>query len=164
MRKPRKGFGGPQPNSGRKATGVERRCVTATDPQWLEFKKQGGSPWLQGILNLLRADRPEAFVLLLIDDLAKKRGREWLPGLVEKINKKSRIKMRTERKLRYYCDHCKKSGGQKAAMISHESACTKNPDRVCKMCGLIDSEDAPATLAELTAVLPDQNRQVQTFE
>lgn len=86
MRKPRKGFGGPQPNSGRKATGVERRCVTATDPQWIEFKKRGGSPWLQGILNLLRADRPEAFILLLIDTLVKKHGRGWLVELAEKIN------------------------------------------------------------------------------
>ena len=49
---PRKGFGGPQPNSGRKSMGVRRRCVTATDAQWAMFLTLGGSPWLQGQLNL----------------------------------------------------------------------------------------------------------------
>ena len=54
---PRKGFGGPQPNSGRKPTGVRRRCVTATDAQWAEFLAQGGSPWLQGQMNLKIKER-----------------------------------------------------------------------------------------------------------
>lgn len=42
--------------------------------------------------------------------------------------------MKILRKLRYYCDHCKKSGGQKAAMQKHESGCTLNPLRRCGLC------------------------------
>lgn len=85
---PRKGFGGPQPNSGRPAIGIRRRCVTATDAQWAVFLALGGSPWLQGVLNLLLTDRPGALVLLLIDELTARHGREWLAGLVGKINEK----------------------------------------------------------------------------
>ena len=48
-----------------------------------------GSPWLQGAMNLMLSDRPEALMLLLIDALVKKRGREWLPGLVEKIKERA---------------------------------------------------------------------------
>lgn len=85
---PRKGFGGPQPNSGRKPIGVRRRCVTATDAQWAQFVALGGSGWLQGAMNLLLTDRPGALVLLLIDELTARHGREWLAGLVEKINER----------------------------------------------------------------------------
>ena len=86
----RKDFGGPQPTSGRKSIGVRRRCVTATDAQWVMFLALGGSPWLQGILNLLLTDRPGALVLLLIDELTARHGREWLVGLVEKINERAK--------------------------------------------------------------------------
>ena len=88
---PRKGFGGPQPNSGRPALVVPTKPVQVwlTQPQHVEFKDRGGSGWLQGAMNLLRADRPEAFVLLLIDSLVKKHGREWLAGLVEKIKERA---------------------------------------------------------------------------
>ena len=50
----RKGFGGPQPNSGRPALEVPTKPVQVwlTVPQWQEFKGVGGSPWLQGLLNL----------------------------------------------------------------------------------------------------------------
>ena len=95
MRVPsRKGFGGPQPNSGRPAIGVRRRCVTATDAQWAVFLALGGSPWLQGLLNLLLTDRHGALVLLLIDELTKRHGREWLTGLVEKINERAKQRKR----------------------------------------------------------------------
>jgi len=36
---------------------------------------------------------------------------------------------------RYYCDFCKKSGGSGGHMKRHEQGCTKNPARVCRMCG-----------------------------
>lgn len=42
--------------------------------------------------------------------------------------------MRILRKLRYYCDFCKKSGGQRRAMEVHETHCTSNPARECRMC------------------------------
>lgn len=42
--------------------------------------------------------------------------------------------MRTARVLRYWCDHCKKGGCQKAAIAKHEKHCVRNPDRSCRMC------------------------------
>lgn len=58
---PRKGFGGPQPNSGRPALEVPTKPVQVwlTVPQWLEFKRQGGSGWLQGQMNLKIKQREE---------------------------------------------------------------------------------------------------------
>lgn len=38
--------------------------------------------------------------------------------------------MKTKRKLRYYCDWCKKSGGSKHHLAKHERGCTLNPRRV----------------------------------
>lgn len=35
---------------------------------------------------------------------------------------------------RYYCEHCKKSGGSAHHMRNHEQSCTLNPDRKCGMC------------------------------
>lgn len=37
---------------------------------------------------------------------------------------------------RYYCDHCNKGSGSPSAMKRHESGCTMNPQRVCRMCAL----------------------------
>lgn len=87
---PRKGFGGPQPNSGRKPTHKPKKPwpIRLSDEQIGELKLQGGAPWFGGILNLLRTDRPEAFALLLIDALAKKHGPGFLAGLAGKINER----------------------------------------------------------------------------
>lgn len=49
---PRKGFGGPQPNSGRPKMHTARHVIRVTDAQWSQFVALGGSPWLQGQLNL----------------------------------------------------------------------------------------------------------------
>lgn len=35
---------------------------------------------------------------------------------------------------RYYCEHCKKSGGSSFHMKNHETHCTLNPERKCRMC------------------------------
>ena len=43
--------------------------------------------------------------------------------------------MKTIRKLRYYCDFCKKSGGSPFHMRNHEEHCTLNPSRSCRVCG-----------------------------
>ena len=62
--------------------------------------------------------------------------------------------MRREKKWRYYCDFCKKSGGSGGHMKKHEKHCTMNPDRVCSMCEYIGmSEQKP--IAELVAVVPN---------
>lgn len=42
--------------------------------------------------------------------------------------------MRREKRWRYYCDHCGKSGGSGGHMKNHESGCTRNPLRLCGMC------------------------------
>jgi len=56
--------------------------------------------------------------------------------------------MRQKRVWRYYCDHCKKGGCGKAAMIKHELHCIKNPDRKCRMCDAGEVNQQP--MAELT--------------
>lgn len=50
--------------------------------------------------------------------------------------------MRTKRVLRYYCEHCKKSGCSKHWMTRHEDSCIHNPKRICRFHYHIDeSED-----------------------
>lgn len=51
---PRKGFGGAQPGAGRKPDPKpsKPRGVRLTDEQNAMFQELGGSPWLQGMLNL----------------------------------------------------------------------------------------------------------------
>lgn len=63
--------------------------------------------------------------------------------------------MRSKRVLRYYCDHCKKSGCGKAAIMKHEARCVRNPARVCGFCAHIaedDPEYAPPSNEELRAI------------
>lgn len=54
VKNPRPGFGGKQPGAGRKPFDVptQRHIIRVTDEQWEEFERSGGSPWLQGLLNL----------------------------------------------------------------------------------------------------------------
>ena len=42
--------------------------------------------------------------------------------------------MKKVKRWRYYCDHCKKSGGSGFHMKKHEGGCTKNPNRTCGFC------------------------------
>ncbi len=58
--------------------------------------------------------------------------------------------MRKVKRWRYYCDHCKKSGGMSHSMLKHERGCTANPARVCGVCDRIGLSAAP--LAELIAL------------
>lgn len=44
---------------------------------------------------------------------------------------------------RYYCEHCKKGSGSPSAMKRHESGCTANPGRVCRMCAMLADEGGP---------------------
>jgi hypothetical protein len=86
----RKDNGGARKGAGRKPNTVPTKAgeVRLTAVQWAEFRRQDGSPWLQGILNLLRTDQPETLTMLLIDDLTKKHGSEFLAGLARKINER----------------------------------------------------------------------------
>ncbi len=63
--------------------------------------------------------------------------------------------MRTKKVNRYYCDFCKKAGGSAGHMKRHESSCTKNPNRVCRVCGLMEVEQA--TMKTLLAALPKRS-------
>ncbi len=51
--------------------------------------------------------------------------------------------MRTAMRPRYYCDHCNKGNGSPSAMRRHESGCTNNPQRVCRMCAKLADEGGP---------------------
>lgn len=58
----------------------------------------------------------------------------------------------------YRCDHCGKRNLSAANISKHEKHCTKNPDRVCRMCAASGGEQL--SLAELAACvdisLPDE--------
>ena len=61
---------------------------------------------------------------------------------------------------RYYCDFCRKSGGSAGHMRRHESACTMNPNRVCRVCKMAHGdlgagEGVQSPIAQLLALLPD---------
>lgn len=51
--------------------------------------------------------------------------------------------MKSQMRMRHYCDFCKRSSGQKPAMAKHEAGCTNNPDRVCKLCECNGSAQEP---------------------
>lgn len=57
--------------------------------------------------------------------------------------------MRSRLRRQYYCDFCRKSSGHAGHMRRHESACTGNPNRVCKMCVRLGVEQRP--LADIVA-------------
>lgn len=59
--------------------------------------------------------------------------------------------MRKVKRWRYFCDHCKKSGGSASHMTKHERGCTANPNRVCGVCARIGLNAAP--LAELITLV-----------
>lgn len=56
---------------------------------------------------------------------------------------------------RYYCEFCGKGSGNPAAIQKHELYCTKNPNRICRMCKLIGVEQKP--MSELLKLLPDDS-------
>ena len=67
--------------------------------------------------------------------------------------------MRIKRVNRYYCDFCKKANCSAASIRRHESSCTMNPNRVCRVCKMQrgDFEQGEATqpdLKTLIAIVP----------
>ena len=61
--------------------------------------------------------------------------------------------MKKVQRWRYYCDFCKKAGQAGGHMKKHESACTLNPGRVCKMCVKMGHVGQPQ-MASMLAILP----------
>lgn len=51
--------------------------------------------------------------------------------------------MKVKRVNRYYCDFCRKGLCSKYWMERHESSCTANPKRQCRMCEAFASADLP---------------------
>lgn len=49
--------------------------------------------------------------------------------------------MKEKRVLRYYCEHCKKSGCSKHWMQRHEDSCIHNPNRVCRFHAFIRMDE-----------------------
>jgi len=65
---------------------------------------------------------------------------------------------------RYYCDFCDKRGGSAWHILRHESACTKNPQRECRMCRVLFAQEQPS-IEILKAILPnpDDFRHVENW-
>ena len=61
--------------------------------------------------------------------------------------------MKAIKRWKYYCDFCKKSGGNKGVIVAHERSCTNNPNRVCKMCEVIG--DPQPDLPEMIRIVQD---------
>jgi hypothetical protein len=70
--------------------------------------------------------------------------------------------MRAVKRWRYYCDHCKKVSGQRSAMEQHESSCTLNPQRTCKLCAFLNGGNG-TPLPEMLARLPDPAQHMRTI-
>ena len=52
---------------------------------------------------------------------------------------------------RYKCDFCGKANCSGSAIAKHELHCTKNPNRVCRMCAAVGDKQAP--MADLIAAI-----------
>ena len=61
--------------------------------------------------------------------------------------------MTSKRVFRFKCDFCGKKNYSAPHMARHERHCTKNPNRECRVCKLIENEQKP--IRDLIAVLPD---------
>jgi hypothetical protein len=61
--------------------------------------------------------------------------------------------MKIKKVNRYWCDFCGKAGLSASHMKRHEDHCTKNPNRQCGICKLLDQEPMP--IPDLLAILPD---------
>lgn len=61
--------------------------------------------------------------------------------------------MKVKKVNRYYCEYCKKSGGNSYWIRKHEERCTLNPNRKCGFCNLLDQEQPD--LQEAIRLLPE---------
>jgi len=63
--------------------------------------------------------------------------------------------MREKPVTRYICEFCGKTGYSKGHMRKHEAHCTKNPNRLCRMCDMDERKaPTPELLALMVAVVP----------
>jgi hypothetical protein len=54
---------------------------------------------------------------------------------------------------RYYCEFCKKSNCSGGSISKHEKHCTMNPNRICRMCKMVDHEQQK--IENLLSILPN---------
>lgn len=90
----------------------------------------------------------------MLADPTRSNGPRQQPELfVQLPRERGRDAMRKEKRWRYYCDHCNKAGGHAGAMKKHETYCTMNPERLCRMCAVDPNNyDGPRPMAELIAI------------
>jgi hypothetical protein len=69
--------------------------------------------------------------------------------------------MRKVMRPRFYCEHCGKGGGSGGHIRRHEEACTKNPNRKCRMCATLLEQGQP-DLDALMGLLPTVEQQKRT--
>lgn len=63
----------------------------------------------------------------------------------------------TSRKVtQFKCDHCGKRSLSASHMAKHERHCTKNPNRICRVCKMVDHDQKP--MVDLLALLPDPRK------
>ena len=62
--------------------------------------------------------------------------------------------MREKRVIRYYCDFCGKGMCRRPDMARHESVCTLNPNRTCRLCEAGGEISRP--VSELRGCLPKE--------
>ena len=70
--------------------------------------------------------------------------------------------MQTKKVNRYYCDFCKKAGCNKYWIVKHEKGCTKNPNRECGYCKMLEVEQID--MSELLAILPEQSEYTESLD
>lgn len=63
---------------------------------------------------------------------------------------------------KWFCEHCKKSGGRRDIIERHESACTGNPNRSCRCC-LMAGQKQASIRELLTALAKDIDREQTIF-
>jgi hypothetical protein len=59
--------------------------------------------------------------------------------------------MKKKQVWRYWCDFCGKAGLSSGHMKNHELHCTKNPNRSCRMCAIMEFDSKP--LSELVEIM-----------
>ena len=73
--------------------------------------------------------------------------------MTRNVNSRKEMKVKAKKIWRYYCDYCKKAGCNKYWIVKHEKGCTKNPNRECGFCKILELEQRD--MKELLAILPD---------
>jgi len=72
--------------------------------------------------------------------------------------------MKSKKVTQYSCDHCGKKKYTLHSMIVHEEHCTLNPDRKCRMCQLIGSDNDIKTLLAMIPKDVEEEKALNIFD